>query len=325
MLLAVTDPQYRGNEGYDDEVEQVYRYDSNVANHLRLAAGHFVLLRRDDEVVGAAVVTRVDSKAAKKAINVCPKCGSSGIKARRNALPRFRCFACKEQFAEPKRRFSEVTAFEAWYGGFIRPSAPLSVDLFRGCWLQFNDQFSIKAMSAQGLDGVLRRHWPEAAELLRLSAAAGGIAPGDSDDEPPPDPGYAPSPADQREKVMRQIRARRGQRKFREALLRAFGRRCVFSGCALVDLLEAAHILPYRGDADHHASNGLLLRADLHTLFDLNLIAIDPAGFELRLGAALAGFGYDDLEGKRLDPLAMRKVSKVALKKRWAAFEASAR
>ena len=41
-------------------------------------------------------------------------------------------------------------------------------------------------------------------------------------------------------------------------------------------MLEAAHISPYRGEDDNHVENGLLLRSDIHTLFDLDLLGIDP-------------------------------------------------
>lgn len=41
-------------------------------------------------------------------------------------------------------------------------------------------------------------------------------------------------------------------------------------------MLEAAHISPYRGENDKHPENGLLLRSDVHTLFDLDLIGIEP-------------------------------------------------
>src|SRR5271155_3471993 len=41
-------------------------------------------------------------------------------------------------------------------------------------------------------------------------------------------------------------------------------------------LLEAAHISPYRGLQSNHPQNGLLLRADLHSLFDLGMLAVDP-------------------------------------------------
>ena len=40
--------------------------------------------------------------------------------------------------------------------------------------------------------------------------------------------------------------------------------------------MEAAHIIPYCLTQDNNISNGLLLRADLHTLFDFNLITIEP-------------------------------------------------
>jgi HNH endonuclease len=89
-------------------------------------------------------------------------------------------------------------------------------------------------------------------------------------------PGYVPSQGDERERLFRQIRARRGQRAFREKLRARYGDRCAISGCNILDVLEAAHIRPYRGDLDNHVENGLLLRADLHTLFDLDLIGIEP-------------------------------------------------
>jgi hypothetical protein len=56
--------------------------------------------------------------------------------------------------------------------------------------------------------------------------------------------GYVPKAEDQRERVLREIRARRGQQEFRFALLDGFGRRCAISGCDVVGVLEAAHNLP---------------------------------------------------------------------------------
>lgn len=81
-------------------------------------------------------------------------------------------------------------------------------------------------------------------------------------------------PADER--VMREILSRRGQSEFRSALLNAYGGRCAFSGCADIPVLEAAHITPHSETQDYRPANGLLLRADLHTLFDLHLISLDP-------------------------------------------------
>jgi hypothetical protein len=81
---------------------------------------------------------------------------------------------------------------------------------------------------------------------------------------------------DARERVLCEVVRRRGQAKFRHALITAYEGRCAITGCALLAILEAAHITPYMGGATNRVSNGLLLRADLHTLWDLGLIAIVP-------------------------------------------------
>lgn len=81
---------------------------------------------------------------------------------------------------------------------------------------------------------------------------------------------------DARERVLREIVQRRGQQKFRKALIAAYEGRCAITGCSVTPLLEAAHITPYLGQETNSTTNGLLLRADIHTLWDLGLIALDP-------------------------------------------------
>jgi hypothetical protein len=69
---------------------------------------------------------------------------------------------------------------------------------------------------------------------------------------------------------------RKGQYKFRKDLLEAYNGRCAITGCEIEEALEAAHIIPYCLTKNNTVLNGLLLRADLHTLFDFNLILVDP-------------------------------------------------
>jgi hypothetical protein len=64
--------------------------------------------------------------------------------------------------------------------------------------------------------------------------------------------------------------------------------------------LEAAHIIPYRGPQTHEVSNGLLLRADIHTLFDLDLLKIHPIEMRVELSPILADSDYASHEGRRL-------------------------
>ena len=95
------------------------------------------------------------------------------------------------------------------------------------------------------------------------------------------------------------IAIRRGQGEFREALLDAFDRACCISGSTVEAALEAAHIRPYRGPASHAADNGLLLRADLHTLFDLHLVTVLPYG-TVRVAPALLGSEYEQYDERQL-------------------------
>jgi hypothetical protein len=73
--------------------------------------------------------------------------------------------------------------------------------------------------------------------------------------------------ANARARVLREVIQRRGQQKFRKALIAAYSGRCAISGCPVAPLLEAAHITSYLGPDTNSITNGLLLRADLHTLW----------------------------------------------------------
>jgi putative restriction endonuclease len=63
-------------------------------------------------------------------------------------------------------------------------------------------------------------------------------------------------------------RARLGQGAFRVLVTDAYRRRCAITGERTLPVLEAAHIRPYAENGPHLVSNGILLREDLHTLFD---------------------------------------------------------
>ncbi|WP_199337251.1 MULTISPECIES: HNH endonuclease [unclassified Nostoc] len=92
---------------------------------------------------------------------------------------------------------------------------------------------------------------------------------------------------DARERVLTSIVRRRGQSQFRQQLLTAYKDRCAISGCDVEQALEAAHIIPYRGIQTNNTCNGLLLRADLHTLFDLKLITIEPETMKVLIAPKL--------------------------------------
>ena len=131
---------------------------------------------------------------------------------------------------------------------------------------------------------------------------------------------YIPQDGDQRQIVEKQIKERRGQQVFRQALCERYGNRCMVTRCEVLAVLEAAHIKPYRGENDNHPENGLLLRSDIHTLFDLDLIAIEPNGLQVHLHPSIKKeYGY--LSGKVLSCRNDKCPSSEALKERYEEFK----
>lgn len=72
------------------------------------------------------------------------------------------------------------------------------------------------------------------------------------------------------------ILPRLGQGTFRVLVTDAYGRKCAVSGEKTLPALEAAHIRPYSEGGEHAASNGLLLRRDIHSLFDAGYVTVTP-------------------------------------------------
>lgn len=72
------------------------------------------------------------------------------------------------------------------------------------------------------------------------------------------------------------VRPRLGQGAFRVLVTDAYRRRCALTGESTLPVLEAAHILPFSESGPHEISNGLLLRADFHKLFDIGMITVTP-------------------------------------------------
>jgi putative restriction endonuclease len=125
-------------------------------------------------------------------------------------------------------------------------------------------------------------HWPENAvqgksydlsegegarvwrEVMAASADGGAYAqrPGADDNAPRYGPGVL-------------IKPRLGQGTFRVAVLDAYGGSCAVTHEHSVPALEAAHIRPFASDGPRDVTNGLLLRSDLHRLFDKGYVGID--------------------------------------------------
>ncbi len=95
-----------------------------------------------------------------------------------------------------------------------------------------------------------------------------------------------------------------GQGTFRLAVTDAYGRACAVTGEHSLPALDAAHIRPYKDGGVHSFGNGLLLRSDIHRLFDKGYVTITPK-FEFEVGRRLKvdyenGRSYYPLHGRRI-------------------------
>lgn len=99
-------------------------------------------------------------------------------------------------------------------------------------------------------------------------------------------------------------RPRLGQGGFKVSILEAYERRCAVTGEHSLPVLDAAHIRPYAEQGPHEVSNGLLLRSDVHRLYDAGFATITP---DLRFHVSPAlrerwenGRTYYALEGREV-------------------------
>jgi putative restriction endonuclease len=100
------------------------------------------------------------------------------------------------------------------------------------------------------------------------------------------------------------IRPRLGQGGFRVMVLDEYSRRCAITGEKTLPVLEAAHIKPYSENGPHRISNRILMRSDLHTLFDSGYLTLTKE-FNVEVSRRIReefsnGREYYALHGKQL-------------------------
>lgn len=112
------------------------------------------------------------------------------------------------------------------------------------------------------------------------------------------------------EQVLRVIRE--GQADFRKRLMEHYGAVCMVTGTTHASVIDAAHIKPYNGVSTNALGNGLLLRKDIHALFDAGLLDISP-DLLVSVSDAITDPSYRVLHGKRLILRVPSRISPEAL------------
>lgn len=283
LLMAVGDNrQHGGNLGYDDQADVYYTWDSTVSNYANIRVGDPVAIWDKKRLLGISVVEAIDTAVKEKMLFRCPNpaCGRAGIKERRTKRPRFRCQECGLEFDEPSTEVAKVREYRSRHdAAWTSLDSLLSGEQLRNLCESPKSQLSMRTLDWAAFRDALENRGAERA-VSRVV-------------------GRAPALSSQRETLQMEfpsghaqavVRVRRGQRKFRDHLLSSYGGRCAFTGSAPDRVLEAGHLYSYAQLGQHHEHGGLLLRRDVHRLFDDGWLAVDPSTLRVDVSAALEAF-----------------------------------
>jgi hypothetical protein len=282
LFSKENDRKYRGNDGYADVLGSQYVYDNKVANYLRVNRGDLVVLRDDEEVLGVGRIQHIEPKdGVEKLQRVCPECGSGRFDERKKQRPKYRCRneSCHAEFDDLSDKLVEVTQFVAFYGGSWRPfDGAVEPAELKAALLDSADQNAIRPVDVDAVQAMLSR-------------LAVQLPPTTSEGEAP-----AKSPRGGRRSAVTKVR--NGQGPFRKELLKRYGAVCAVTGPCPVEVLQAAHLRGFAEYETHELDEGVLLRADVHLLFDNGLLAVDPDTWRVVLAPSLGGYeAYAELTG----------------------------
>lgn len=113
-------------------------------------------------------------------------------------------------------------------------------------------------------------------------------------------------------------RARKGQRQLKTKLLQVYGSQCCVSGTGPINVLEAAHVEQHSISGINISTNALLLRSDIHILYDDHLLAINPQTLMIYLSPELIHTSYWVLNATQLRPRNDGKIPDYEkLQQRW--------
>lgn len=307
LMAAGSERGHGGNAGYDDQIDAYYSWDSKVPNHKNVRVGDPVALWDKTRLLGVSVIEAIDTWPGTKELHRCPRCDRTRISTRTSVTPRHRCMKCRHEFDVPRSELVEVVHYRARYDaawtslegllderevrshaanpGDINAMRPLNWSSFRAALVGKQAGRAVDRVSARVDLGRPR----EPGLQFELSQ------------------GFAQS----------LVRVRRGQSQFRERLLESQGSMCAFTGGAPARVLEAGHLYSYAQLGTHHAHGGLMLRRDIHRLFDDGWLAVEPARLRIDVTPDLAAYPqYAQLHGRPLT-LALKGEQVDWLAKHW--------
>ena len=287
--VIAKDPEeisWGSHDGYLDRPEEFYTYDTNVGNSKNVSVGDLIFVKGNDYVIGFAQIESIHSRPGTKVLRRCPKCRSNP-EARKIRTPKWRCTKCNYEFSESELVSEEINVIKStasYSNTWIDANLPMTrQEVFK--YQSTNDrQSAIRLLEPMKIPELILRLQgsPETFDINQMAKVPDLIIGGTS---------------------ISVVKRRHGQHEFRLALINKFGESCFILGSQPACVLEAAHISPYTLHESHSLTGGILLRRDLHTLFDRHLLRINPDSWTVETAPQIQKYeNYRAIHLKRLHP-----------------------
>jgi len=286
VMKSDEERSWAANRGYDDSAGIYYSYDSNVGRSKQVRVGDLVIIREDDHVAGWGLIEYIEkTENSPKEITRCPNCRKTTFSRRKTISPSNKCSACNLEFDDHQALVTQesVTAYRAYYATtWTEAARPVFRTELEELITTRDTLNAIRPLNRERVQPFLERISGKDVDFVvdiddqQVAVILGGH-------------------------VETTVRRRRGQREFRFRMMEKYGENCAFSGNQPPQVLEAAHIDSFARTGVHDLNGGLLLRRDFHTLFDSNLITINPSTWKIQVAPRLLAYPtYLPVHGQEL-------------------------
>ena len=294
-----------------------YTYETDDRSKKQIAANDLLFLRDQKRLLAVAHVESVTTEKREQTVATCPVCSGTKIEMRKKRDIPYRCFH-GHQFTDPTEEQQMTVVHTAFFPhDFVRITAQIEPAELRPFELTNSRHVKLKLGDITGICGYVARRDHNVGPILKSWLRNRTLTLGDREAEIT---GAALGVVDEPDRPLQAIRARRGLASFRDKLITRYGAKCMISGCNVLALLEACHVSRYQRPEDNHPANGVLLRSDLHTLFDLDLIGLNPVDMQVRIHSDLIGTEYEKFARQRLQFSSGYTLDMRAVRARWEQF-----
>ncbi len=275
---------------YEDDIDSQYSYSNSVPNSQQVSKNDLVLLRDNEILLGAAVVQEIEERKEVYKKLLCPRCGSAKLYWRKSNHD----WRCDGMCLRPNSLSADERSTQN--PDVVQASRVMYTAKYGDTWSDLAGSMLAQEFS-QLADA---KTWNRQNSIVRLNprkvlaffdslkfsihqqvapASSRIVAPG----------GFA----------QRTVKSRLGQTQFRGRLVSRFGANCAFTGPCYLAALDAAHLYSYAQEGEHREGGGLLMRKDLHRLYDLGMIGVTPQQ-SIMLHSDLENTQYQPLQDKEL-------------------------